>query len=61
MGRRVLIDPAEYGMKLQEAGLQLQQTFAVGYVPKGVYRFRTHEEANQWLMQMMIKAAAKRN
>ena len=24
-------------------------------VPKGVYRFRTHEEADQWLWQMLTR------
>jgi hypothetical protein len=24
-------------------------------VPKGVYRFRTHEEADQWLWQMITR------
>ena len=25
-------------------------------IPKGVYRFRTHEEADQWLWQMLTRA-----
>lgn len=24
-------------------------------IPKGVYRFRTHEEADQWLWQMLTR------
>lgn len=24
-------------------------------IPKGVYRFRTHEEADEWLWQMMTR------
>ena len=60
VGRRVLMDPVEYGMRLQEAGSQLQQTLGIGYMPKGVYRFKTHEEADEWLMKMMSRAAAKR-
>ena len=30
VGRRVLMDPVEYGMRLQEAGSQLQQTLGIG-------------------------------
>lgn len=61
VGRRVLNKPAEYGMKLQEAGSQLQQTLDINFVPRGVYRFKSHKEADEWLMNMMISAAAKRN
>jgi len=25
------------------------------FVPRGVYRFKTHEEANQWLMKMLTR------
>jgi len=28
--------------------------------PKGVYRFKTHEEANEWQMKHQIAAAVKR-
>ena len=60
VGRRVIKDPTDYGMKLQEAGSQLQQTLDIAYIPRGVYRFKTHEEADEWLMKMMSRAAAKR-
>jgi hypothetical protein len=25
------------------------------FVPRGVYRFRTHEEAREWLMKMLTR------
>ena len=25
------------------------------FVPRGVYRFRTHEEASEWLMKMLTR------
>lgn len=25
------------------------------YVPRGVYRFKTHEEAHEWLMTMLTR------
>ncbi|MBI3803432.1 MAG: hypothetical protein HY282_06685 [Nitrospirae bacterium] len=27
--------------------------------PKGVYRFRTHEEADQWMVRMIAKASVE--
>lgn len=30
-----------------------------GICPKGVYRFRTFEEADQWMIRMMAKASAE--
>jgi len=27
-------------------------------IPKGVYRFRTHEEADQWLMDHLVRKNA---
>lgn len=58
--RRVLEDPAAYGMKLQKAGRQFQSAFEIRFIPKGVYRFHSHEEADEWLMTMMARAAARR-
>ena len=30
-------------------------------IPKGVYKFRTHEEANEWMEKRILEAAVKRN
>ena len=32
-----------------------KRTFRTLPVPKGVYRFHTHEEADQWLWQMLSR------
>jgi hypothetical protein len=32
-----------------------QRAFQTGRVPKGVYRFRTHEEADEWLWKMLTR------
>jgi hypothetical protein len=31
-----------------------------GICPKGVYRFRTFEEADQWMIRMIAKASAEK-
>ena len=61
VGRRVLEDPVAYGMNLQKAGGKLQRAFEIQFIPKGVYRFHSHEEADEWLITMMARAAAKKN
>ena len=38
-----------------------QKALPVGGIPKGVYRFKTHEEADEWLIKMTARAAAKRS
>lgn len=30
-------------------------------IPKGVYRFRSHEEADQWMLRMMASTHARRS
>ena len=54
-------DAFEYGMRLQKAATTFQKESDLSFVPKGVYRFGTHEEADEWLMTMMLLAAARRN
>ena len=55
VGRRVPPNSS----KVQEIGQQIYRSrrFRVG--PKGVYRFRSHEEANQWMMKMAVQRAIK--
>lgn len=61
VGRRVAEDAFEYGMRLQSAGSSIQQESGIRFVPKGVYRFKTHEEADEWLLTMMARAAVRRS
>jgi hypothetical protein len=44
------------GMRLQETAAQLHQSFKHHWMPKGVYRFKTHEEADQWMIQMLARS-----
>jgi hypothetical protein len=32
-----------------------------GLVPRGVYRFRSHEEAEEWMMRLMASTHARRS
>ena len=46
VGRRTKTPDAwQAGMQLQETAVQLHRSFKHHWMPKGVYRFKTHEEA----------------
>jgi hypothetical protein len=49
------------GMKLQKTAVQLHKTFKHRWAPKGVYRFKTHEEADEWMMRMLARSQTKKN
>jgi hypothetical protein len=34
-----------------------RRAFPTPFVPKGVYRFRSHEEADEWLWRMITRKA----
>jgi len=34
---------------------QWQDALKTGGIPKGVYRFKTHEEADEWLWKMLTR------
>lgn len=51
--RRPPNDPMEMGFAMQATTNQLLQSFGHKLSPKGVFRFRTHEEANAWMEQMI--------
>lgn len=48
-------DPLEAGLALQSLGQELQEGFEHRWCPKGVYRFKTHEEADAWMMKMLTR------
>jgi hypothetical protein len=43
-------------MQLQLAAAQFHKTFKHRWMPKGVYRFKTHEEADEWMMKMLARS-----
>lgn len=60
VGRRVLENAGKYGMGLQKLVNQVRQSQGLGGLcPKGVYRFRSHEEADAWMRQEIVKRAAR--
>jgi hypothetical protein len=36
-------------MKLQSLAVELHRSFKQHWATKGVYRFKTHEEADEWM------------
>lgn len=56
VGRRTAPkDGFKYAMDLQRTANQLMKSWGRGICPKGVYRFKSHEEADEWLMKMMTR------
>ena len=52
VGRRGLAaDRLQTGMQLQATAAELHQSFKHRWWPKGVYRFKTHAEADAWITQ----------
>ncbi|MSU59528.1 MAG: hypothetical protein EXS35_15385 [Pedosphaera sp.] len=49
-------DSLEAGMKWQETAVELHKSFKHRWWPKGVYRFKTHEEADEWMTKMLARS-----
>jgi hypothetical protein len=47
------------GMALQQLAIELGRSFQQGTVPKGVYRFNSHEEADEWMWKMLARPRKK--
>ena len=43
-------------MQLQSLGAELHKSFKHRWVAKGVYRFKTHEEAHEWMTKMLARS-----
>jgi hypothetical protein len=57
VGRRRITDPLDYGMQVQRAGNSIRRSNGL---PKGVYKFHSHEEADQWIMDQLTKRAREK-
>lgn len=56
VGRRVAPrDPFSLAGDTKADKRAWQKAFPTPFIPKGVYRFHTHEEADAWLMKMMTR------
>ena len=47
----------EAGMKLQATAAELHKRFKHRWWPKGVYRFKTHAEADEWMTKMLARSS----
>jgi len=57
VGRRTRTPEAfESGMKLQSLAAELHRSLKQRWAPKGVYRFKTHEEADEWMNRMLARS-----
>ena len=57
VGRRTQTpDSWQAGMQLQALGAELHKSFGHRWMPKGVYRFKTHEEADAWMTKMLARS-----
>lgn len=48
------------GMKLQELAVEWGKASGQGVAPKGVNRFGSHEEADEWMWKMISRPRKKR-
>jgi len=58
VGRRKLQDAWSFAMASQKSMNRLRRTFGHGPLcPKGVFRFKSHEEADAWMFKMLARSA----
>jgi hypothetical protein len=43
----------------RQAAVAWRRAFPTPFVPRGVYRFETHEEADRWLWEMLTRPRQK--
>ena len=54
--RKPAPDSLKSGMQLQSLAAELHKSFKHRWCPKGVYRFKTHEEADEWMIRMLARS-----
>lgn len=55
VGRRGLPNLLDPALDTRAAARAWRQAFPTPFVPEGVYRFSSHEEAQEWLMRMLTR------
>ena len=56
VGRRTAPrDALRYGFGVQRTGVELGKALKVRFVPRGVFRFHSHEEADAWMMKHITR------
>ena len=62
VGRRTRMTAnLEAGMKFQDTALALHKAFGHRWPAHGVYRFKTHEEADEWMMKLLARSGAAKS
>ncbi|MEO6034820.1 MAG: hypothetical protein ABIQ35_06170 [Verrucomicrobiota bacterium] len=57
VGRRTQSpDSWEAGMALQKTAVDFHKAFKFHW-PRGIYRFKTHEEADKWMTKMLARSS----
>ena len=55
VGRRRIKDSLEYGFGLQESLARIREDASSPRFPRGVFKFRSFEEADAWTMRYLTK------
>ncbi len=55
VGRRAMPSGLRVREQAKAEALAWRQAFPSPFLPKGVYRFRSHEEADEWLWKMLTR------
>ena len=53
VGKRKYATPTNNAFVLQETMLDFRR--GRGFIPKGVFKFKTFEEAQRWMMEQIVK------
>lgn len=61
VGRRLVPNPLRVRPGEIDAAKARRRSFHGIRVPRGVFRFHSHEEADEWLMKHLIAAATKQS
>jgi hypothetical protein len=52
--------PFKSGMQLHFLAVELHRSLGHRRAPKGVYRFKTHEAADEWMNQMLRRSQTQK-
>ncbi len=59
VGRRIPRGGFDYGMGMQKLAGELAKTFKHPRFPRGVFRFKSFEEAEAWTMKYLVPEKTK--
>ena len=61
VGLRKPPGPFENSMLNRDAMIQFRESVGGVCIPRGVHRFKSHEEADEWMIHKLAQAAAARS